>query len=192
MKRTQKREHLIDVAAELFNRLGYHAAGVDHVIAEAGIAKTTLYRHFKSKEELIVAVLRRIDQHFLANMREAVDDTAHEPEQKILATFDFLEGWFKNKSFYGCPFLSAAGEYGDRSNPVFQEAVMHKRLMIAYFEELARAARLNDPRQVAEEIHLLHEGATAVAHINGDPGAARKAKAVAARLIKDARTGDNL
>lgn len=186
MKRAQKREHLIDVAAALFNRLGYHAAGVDYVIAEAGIAKTTLYRHFKSKEELIVAVLRRIDEQFRDDMRRAVDGLAREPRQKILATFDFLEEWFKDRTFYGCPFMGAAGEYGERSSPVFQEAAMHKRLVVAYFEELVRAARLEHPRRLAEEINLLHEGATAVAHITGDPGAAGKAKAVADRLIENA------
>jgi AcrR family transcriptional regulator len=189
MKRTQKREHLIEVATTLFNRLGYRAAGVDQVIAEAGIAKTTLYRHFKSKEELIVAVLRRIDEQFRDDMRQSVDSAASEPKQKLLATFDFLEYWFKDNSFYGCPFMSAAGEYGERQSPVFQESVLHKRLMIAYFEELAWAAKLSDARRVAEEIHLLQEGAIAVAHISDNPSAARKAKTVAARLIEDASFG---
>ncbi len=78
-------------------------------------------------------------------MRQAVDTLAREPKQKLLATFDFLESWFEDQAFYGCPFMSAAGEYGERANPVFQEAMVHKRLMIAYFEELARAAHLNDP-----------------------------------------------
>ena len=183
MKRAQKREHLIDVAAELFNRLGYRAAGVDQVIAEAGIAKTTLYRHFKSKEDLIVAVLRRIDEQYRNDMRQLVDEVAQTPIQKLLVTFDFLEGWFEDRSFYGCPFMSAAGEYSERISPVFQEAVVHKRLVIAYFEELARAANLDDPRRVAEEINLLHEGATAVAHITGDSSVARTAKALARRSI---------
>ncbi len=174
------------VATELFNRLGYHAAGVDRVIAEAGIAKTTLYRHFGSKEGLIVAVLQRIDQQGRDDMRRVVDATTRDPQQKLLATFDYLEGWFKSRSFYGCPFISAAGEYGDRRNPVYQEALLHKRLVIAYFEELARAAELADPARVAEEINLLHEGATAVAHVTGDHSAAAKAKAVAVRIIEDA------
>jgi hypothetical protein len=82
--------------------------------------------------------------------------------------------------------MSAAGEYSERSSAVYHEATMHKRLVTAYFEELARAADLDDPRRVAEEINLLHEGATAVAHITGDPGVARKAKALAATLVKDA------
>ena len=186
MKRAEKREHLIEVATELFNRLGYHAAGVDQVIAEAGIAKTTLYRHFKSKEELIVAVLKRVDAQFREDMRESVDKPGRSPKQRLLATFDFLEDWFKDKSFYGCPFISAAGEYGERQNPVFHEAALHKRLVVAYFEELARAADLNAPQQLAEEINLLHEGAIAVAHVSGDPNAAARAKTMAARLIEDA------
>ena len=191
MKRAEKREHLIEVATELFNRLGYHAAGVDQVIAEACIAKTTLYRHFKSKEELIVAVLRRVDAQFREDMRETVEKLGSSPEQKLLTTFDFLEDWFKDKSFYGCPFISAAGEYGERHSPVFHEAALHKRLVIAYFEELARAADLNAPKQLAEEINLLHEGAISVAHVTGDPNAAARAKAVAAQLIEGAGGGAN-
>ncbi len=190
MKRAEKREHLISIAAELFNRLGYRAAGVDHVIAEAGIAKTTLYRHFKSKEDLIVAVLKRIDEQYREDMRESVDSLAKKPKQKLLVTFDYLESWFKDKSFYGCPFMSAASEYSERHSSVFQESVLHKRLVVVYFEELARAAELNDARRVAEEINLLHEGATAVAHITGDPNAARKAKDAAAKLIENASVRD--
>ncbi|HBA44175.1 MAG TPA: TetR family transcriptional regulator, partial [Alphaproteobacteria bacterium] len=90
MKRAEKRAHLIDVAAELFNRYGYHAAGIDRVIAEAGIAKTTLYRHFKSKEDLIVAALRRMDERFRTEMQQFVAQATPDPKQRILATFDFL------------------------------------------------------------------------------------------------------
>lgn len=183
MKRAQKRDHLIEVATDLFNRHGYHASGIDRVIAEAGIAKTTLYRHFRTKEDLIVAVLQRIDAQYREEMRAAVDRLAREPKQKLLASFDVLEDWFRGNSFYGCPFMSAASEYNVRTSPVFQVVVLHKRLMIAYFEELARAAGFDEPARIGEEINLLHEGATAVAQVNGDPSTARRAKAMAARLI---------
>jgi AcrR family transcriptional regulator len=156
------------------------------VIAESGIAKTTLYRHFKTKEELIVAVLQRIDTKYREDMRQAVEGRTHNPKQKLLATFDVLEEWFRGKSFYGCPFMSAASEYNMRNSPVFQEVVLHKRLMIAYFEELARGAGLAEPTQIGAEINLLHEGATAVAQVSGDPATARRAKAVAKRLIEAA------
>lgn len=189
MKRAEKREHLVETATALFRRLGYHAVGVDQVIAEAGIAKTTLYRHFGSKEELIVAVLRKIDDAYRADMRRAVDRRARDPKQKLLATFDFLEDWFRDRSFHGCPFISAASEYSEHRSAIFREAMMHKRLVVAYFEELAHAAQLGDPKRVADEINLLHEGATAVAHISGAPDAAQKARAIAARLIAEAGGG---
>jgi AcrR family transcriptional regulator len=167
MKRAEKRAHLVEVAAQLFNRAGYHAAGVDRVIAEAGIAKTTLYRHFKSKDDLIVAVLVRVDEQFREDMRRTVDALASDPRRKLLATFDFLAAWFKTETFHGCPFMSAAGEYSERTSPVFQESITHKRLVLAYFEELAHAAGHSEPKRMAQEINLLHEGATAVAHISG-------------------------
>ncbi len=134
-------------------------------------------------------MLKRVDAQFREDMRESVDKPGRSPKQKLLATFDFLEDWFKDKSFYGCPFISAAGEYGERQNPVFHEAALHKRLVVAYFEELARAADLSAPQQLAEEINLLHEGAIAVAHVSGDPNAAARAKTMAARLIEDAGGG---
>jgi len=186
MKRAEKREHLVEVATELFNRCGYHASGVDQVIADSGIAKTTLYRHFRTKEDLIVAVLQRIDVQYREGMRVAVDRLARKPIDKLLATFDVLEDWFRGKTFYGCPFMSAASEYNVRNSPVFQEVVLHKRLMIAYFEELARAAGLSEPARIAAQINILHEGATAVVQINGDPAMARLAKAIATQLVEAA------
>ncbi len=187
MKRAEKREHLIDVAASLFNRLGYHAVGIDLVIAEAGIAKTTLYRHFKSKEELIVAVLKRVDARFRERMRATVEASSKPKGGKLLSTFDFLETWFKDENFHGCPFISAAGEFGDQPSVVFQEAAMHKRLVIAFLEELARADGLSNPHNLAEEVNLLHEGATAVAFITGDATSATRAKGVAVKLIRHAQ-----
>ena len=186
MQRARKREHLIEVATDLFNRCGYHASGVDRVIAEAGIAKTTLYRHFRSKDDLIVAVLQRIDRQYREGMREAVDARTRDAREKLLVSFDVLEEWFRRKTFYGCPFMSAASEYNVRGSAVFQAALLHKRLMIAYFEELARAAGLAEPARIGEQINLLHEGATAVAQINGDPATARLAKTMAASLLEAA------
>ncbi len=187
MKRTEKREHLIDVASRIFNRLGYHGAGIDQVIAESGIAKTTLYRYFESKEDLIVAVLRRIDEQYRDQMRQTVDKLAPSLKDKLITTFDFLETWFSDNEFYGCPFMSAAAEYSDRLSPVFMEASTHKRLVLTYFEELARAGEFNDPKRIANEVNLLHEGATAIAHITGDPQEAIRAKCIAQTLIDGSR-----
>lgn len=185
MKRAEKREHLLNVATELFNQFGYHGVGIDLIIAESGIAKTTLYRHFQTKEDLIVAVLNRIGERFRKSMRQTVDELAKLPEEKLFHVFDVLENWFKQDNFYGCPFISAMGEYGDRKNPIFQEAVLHKRLMLAYFAELARLANLSDPDSAAEIVNLLYEGAIASAKLSGDATVAQQAKAVTKQLFKD-------
>ena len=107
----------------------------------------------------------------------------------MLATFDYLESWFDRGEFFGCPFMSAASEYNDRSDAVFQEARQHKRLMLAYFEELARATDAADPRALAEAINLLHEGAVAVMHISREKSAAARAQEAARVLIGEARAG---
>ena len=178
------RDHLLDTAIEVFNRHGYHAAGVDLLIAEAGVAKTTLYRHFRTKEELIVAALERLDERGRAAMRAFVEAAADEPEGRLLATFDFLEAWFRQKDFRGCPFISAACEHSEEPNAVFQAAMLHKRLVLAYFEELCHAARLVAAKRVADTINLLHEGATAVALVNRTSEPARAAKEIAANLLR--------
>lgn len=183
MRRSLKRQQLLDIAIGLFNERGYHASGIDLILEEAGIAKTTLYRHFKTKDDLIVAALRTIDQRYRDDMRSFVDKRTEKPEEKLLATFNYLESWFKKKTFYGCAFVSAAGEFSDEGSVIFQEAATHKRLVLAYFEELARLANLKNPKELAEEINLLHEGATAVAHISRKHKAAQTARKIAQKLI---------
>lgn len=183
MKRAEKRDHLVAIAAALFNKAGFHGTGIDQIVEAAGIAKTTLYRHFNSKEELIVAALRRIDHRYREDMRRAVDQASADGADRLLATFDFLEEWFEAKTFHGCPFVNAAAEYGDRSNAIFQEAQMHKRLVVAYLEELARAAGIGEPTRIAEWVNLLHEGATSIAHVTGRAQAASEARSIAATLI---------
>jgi len=182
MKRAEKKGHLVDVAIEMFNKYGYHAVGVDSIIAESGVAKTTLYRHFETKELLIAAALRKIDEQFRIDLRQFSEQLTTDPLGQLLASFDFLEVWFSTKTFYGCPFIKAAGEYND-TNQIFQEVILHKRLIIAYFEEKIRAAGLPNPEKLAGEINLLHEGAIALAQVTRDSSAAQKAKAVAVKIL---------
>lgn len=183
MRRAEKKDFLIDTAIRLFNRHGYHATGVDRLMEETGISKATLYRHFASKEELIVAALAKVDEQARDELRKFAEAASDDPRQRILATFDQLAIWLAEDEFKGCPFIAAAGEYGEPSDPVFQQARLHKRLSLAYFEELAHAARLADAKGVALEIALLHEGAIAFAMVLGAQGVAARAKAMAARLI---------
>jgi AcrR family transcriptional regulator len=183
MRRSQIRDHLLETALRLFNQHGYHATGIDLIIAEAGVAKTTLYRHFETKEDLILAALEQRDERDRDAMRAFVEQRASDPVERLLVTLDFLEALFHDERFRGCIFVSAAGEHKDTSNPVFRAAVMHKRLVLAYFEELAHAARFAEPKRIAAEINLLHEGAIAVAQMTRTAEPARQAKRMAAQLL---------
>lgn len=183
MRRSEIRDHLLDTALRLFNQHGYHATGIDLIIAEARVAKTTLYRHFETKEDLILAALERRDEEDRNAMRAFVEQHTSDPVKRLLATFDFLETTLSDKQFRGCIFVSAAGEHKDGVNPVFRAALMHKRLVLAYFEELAHAARFAGPKRIATEINLLHEGAMAVAQMSRIAEPARQAKRMAGQLL---------
>lgn len=190
MRRADKRNHLIDIATRLFNRHGYHATGIDAVLAEAGIAKTTLYRHFESKEELIIAALAKADDDAREEMRRFVEKVSDDPRERLLATFGQLELWLQDCEFKGCPFVAAAGEFGTDKSPVFLQVRLHKRLYLAFFEELVRAAQLPDPKRLAVQIMILHEGVVAYAQVLGTAGVVATARAAAERLIASAGSGN--
>lgn len=183
MPRPAKRDELIDLSMSVFNRHGYHASGVDRIMEQTGIAKTTLYRHFRSKEDLIVAALAKVDERFRDEMRAYVERASADPSERLLATFGQLDIWLTDCEFRGCPFISAAGEYRDPNDPVFQQVRLHKRLTLAYFEELVRAAALPDPKVLAQQLMILHEGAIAYAQVLGAEGATDAARRAADRLI---------
>lgn len=181
--RPSKKEHLVKTAANLFNRNGFHATGIDMILSEAGVAKMTLYNNFPSKDALIVAALDRRNADHLKWLRETVEAKAVTPAGRLLALFDALDDWFSNEDFHGCPFLKASGEYEDRNDPVHKAALNHKGQLLSFIRELADQATAPDPVKLAGEIYLLMEGATTVAQLTGDLSTARRAKAAAENLI---------
>jgi AcrR family transcriptional regulator len=182
MARPSKRDELIDAAIRLFNQHGYQATGVDRLMEETGIAKTTLYRHFGSKEDLIVAALAKVDEGARDEMRAYVEAASDDPKERILATFGQLDLWIRDPEFRGCPFMAAAAEFGGGADPVSQQVRLHKRLYLAYFEELVRAAKIPEPKLVARQLVMLHEGAIAFAMVMGPDGVAADARKLAERL----------
>lgn len=178
-----RREHLIETASELFNRNGFHATGIDRIIAEAGVAKMTLYNHFRSKDELILAVLRRRDEAFRHWFTREVDRRAKAPLDKLRVVFDVLESWFDSKEFRGCIFINAGAESGAGDSMIRSAASEHKRLIIRYLEALARDAGLKNPDGLAAGLAMLMDGATVMAQLGGSSEPARTAKQSALCLI---------
>ena len=181
-----RRELLIDTALELFYREGFHATGVDRILAEAGVAKMTLYKHFKSKDELILAALRRRDERFRDWFMREVERRARTPRERLLVCFDVLGEWCSGRDFSGCMFINAAAEFGRQDNPAHALSAEHKRLLLDYLKTLARAAEAREPEALARRLGILLEGAIVMAHVCGDRSAAQDAKAAAETLIDEA------
>jgi len=183
-----RRDDLVETALKLFYAGGFKATGIDKILEESGVAKMTLYNHFRSKDELILAVLHRRDEQFRNWMMGEMDKVSADPRARLLAMFDALETWFEGRAFkglgfHGCAFINAAGEFGDHAHPAHRAAAEHKRSILKYLERLCSEAGAPDPAKLAEQLALLKEGAIATAHVRCMPDAAQIAKEMAARMI---------
>lgn len=191
MAKSSKREQLIQAALELFLRQGFHAVGVDAIAERAGITKKTLYHHFKSKDELILAVLRYRDERFRNDFMRSVEARAESPAGRLLAVFDVAEEWFKQDDFYGCPFVGAMQEYPDPGTPIRHICREAKGLVHDYIKGLAEKAQVEQPGTLAEQLGLLLEGAITMALFNNSASCAVQAKKAAATLIQNSLAAVN-
>jgi AcrR family transcriptional regulator len=180
------RDRLIDTAIALFNRHGFHATGVDRIVAVAKVAKKTLYAHFPSKEDLILAALSRKRAAFADRFLPAVLASSGQPRDRLLSLFELAKSWFSDPDFYGCLFINAAVEYSEPGHPINACAREFKTLLRGFAREQAIAGGAADPDALADQIALLFEGATTVAQVQGRPDAATTAKTIAALLIDQA------
>ncbi len=183
---SSKREHLIETALDLFCRDGFHATGIDKILAESGVAKMTLYKHFKSKDELILAALRRRDETFRNGFMRDIERLGKTPRERLLAIFDVLEEWFRGRGFSGCTFINASAEFASPDDPIHAAAAEHKRLVLAYMVELTTAAEARDPDALAQGLMLLMEGAVVMAYVAGQSDSAAQARKTAKILLADA------
>ncbi|MCP9930111.1 TetR/AcrR family transcriptional regulator [Cyanobium sp. AMD-g] len=185
-----KRDALLDTAEGLFARHGYRAVGIDTVLAEAGVAKMTLYKHFRSKEELIAAVLERRSNAIAAVLAKRIAAAPEEPGARLLAVFDWLEQAVRSPQFHGCLFIKAASEYPAAEDLPRQAAEAFKEGCRDLLEGLCRDLAVADPEGLARQLQLLFEGALVVAFLQRTPLAAADARRAAEALLASApRTG---
>lgn len=185
MSERSRRDQLIETALDLFSRGGFQAVGIDRLLSEAGVAKMTLYKHFRSKDELILAVLRVRDERWRAWFTHAVESKATEPRGRLLAVFDALAEWFAEPDFRGCLFVNAVAELGGSDEAACALAIEHKRYVTGYLRGLAEAAGARDADALARAMALLVEGATVTAQICRLPSVAADAKRAAEVLLAE-------
>lgn len=183
-KEVAPKDKVFQTAARLFYQSGYRAIGVDTIAAESGIGKMTLYRHFPSKNDLIVAYLKDSDAFFWAGF-EQITKNAATPRDKLLAFFEALQGYVTTPACYGCPFLNVATEYPETNYPGHQAAIEHKQSVRARFRQLAKEAGAKKPDTLADQLFLLMDGAYMASRMYGAKNPASHL-AEAARVLIDA------
>ena len=177
------RERIDRVAYELFSRRGIRGVGIDAVIAESGVAKMTLYRHYPSKEKLALAFLQRREELWTrAWLQDEVERRARAPGDRLLAIFDVFDKWFRHADFEGCSFINVLLETDNRASPVRIATVHHLEVIRNFLRQLARDGDVIDADGFARQWHILMKGSI-VAAAEGDKDAARRAKELGVLLL---------
>src|SRR3954471_8313621 len=140
-------DRLLATATRLFCRHGINATGIDKILAEAGVAKMTLYNQFGSKEGLVFAVLEREGEAWRAWFQTAVDQLGGTPRDKLVGIFDVLENWFKQEGFYGCAFINAVAEHNKEDPRIRTLAQAHKKKVLGHHPVAGRTGRGTRPRR---------------------------------------------
>ncbi|MHC5539652.1 TetR/AcrR family transcriptional regulator [Singulisphaera rosea] len=179
------KQRILDTADRLFYAEGTRAVGIDRIIAESGVAKMTLYSHFRSKDDLILAVLLFREVQFTAWFTEAIERNAQAEGGRIGTLFGALKEWFETPTFRGCAFINASVELADPAHPGFAFARQHKQRFRAFLagfieESLGRAAA-----QFAPAVAMLIEGAIVTAVLQGSSEPADVARDAALRLVSE-------
>lgn len=178
------RERILATAYELFTQHGVMAVGVDRIVAEAGVAKTTLYRHFGSKDGLAVAVLHRHEQLWTRNWLEPeVARLARSPGREPLAIFDALEEWFVQADYEGCFFINSLLETRDPSSPVHKAAVAAIERVYQVVERLLDEAGFVQTETLAHQIQIIMRGCI-VAAVEGHLDAGKHGRLAVQRLLE--------
>jgi AcrR family transcriptional regulator len=177
-------ERLLNAAYELFSKRGIQAVGTDEVIERAGVAKATLYRHFATKNDLVLAVLQRREELWTHGLIEAQSALrGNTPEEQLLAIFDVMHDWFQLRDGYeGCSFINVLLELGVE-HPAGQACVAHIDHVRDIVRGRAIAAGLTDVEGFASSWHILMKGAIILAEV-GDLDAALRAQRMARSLIE--------
>jgi len=180
------RDRLLDTAAELFYREGVRAVGVDLVVERTGVAKTSLYRHFPSKDDLVVAVLERDDENYWAHWDLIAERPTLNPKTELLAHVEWISKYIGRPEFRGCAFLNAATEFPSAAHAARQIALRHKTELRRRLHGLSQRLGVTNPDELADQLVLLIDGAYVNGQLSGKRGPVQALLSAAMVLIETA------
>ena len=174
----------MDSADVLFYERGINTVGVNELVEHAGVAKTSLYLHFSSKDELAAAYLQRRLDSGQADLDRRMERVRGAPAERIVALFKILSAWMAGPTFRGCPFINAAAEFPQADHPVHKVIAEHRTRTLARFRTLADdVGPPEDAEALAKSLMLLYDGALVAADLGSAKDAGRSVVATVRRLV---------
>jgi AcrR family transcriptional regulator len=181
---TDTRQRLIEAATQRFYKDGFRNTGIDAILTDVGISKTAFYKHFESKDALMVGVLDHVDGFLQQQFRQMVKDRGgRSAPGQLRAMIDVVQQIIDDDGFHGCIFVNAVMEFPLPHDPVHQAAMRHKRAIEDFVFELAERAGAKSPAALAQELCLVIEGAYVTRSVTSDPGTIAIARRLADHVI---------
>ena len=188
MQKSVLHQKIITTAGELFYTNGYHATGVNEIISKCGIAKATLYSHFKSKEDICIAYLTQRHEQFMGDLKNHVKGSKI-GKNRLLAIFDYLTDIYRGDSFFGCWALKILGELSAKQERIFSTIQKHKKELLLYLGELVFENASNvskaEIERVSGGIYMLYDSAITEAYLHKNAWPIYLAKTIAPSLFSD-------
>jgi AcrR family transcriptional regulator len=178
------REKILVTASNLFESRGIQASGVDTIIAEAGIAKATLYKHYPSKNLLVTAYLRDKSDRFYEWLNSRLVSKKENSVEILITLCELVEQWIMTPEFHGLPFHIASVEFPNPDHPINQYSAVLAVELQGYLAKIAATAGAKDPEALGQQLTILFEGAALVERLSPGAGAAKRAKNAAITLIR--------
>lgn len=177
------RQQILETALQLFYQKGTQNVGINEVVAKSGVAKRTLYRHFSSKDDLILKVIQHRAKEWIGWFEEAATNEGTTAKEQLLGSFDVLQGWYSAPDFRGCPFINVVLEIADASHPAHEVSVQLRESIRTYVMKLASEAGVRNPDLFSQQYLLLIGGTSLMATIEGNPVGAQYARDALSVLI---------
>jgi AcrR family transcriptional regulator len=191
-QRGSARERILETAYDLFSQHGIRAVGIDRIISESGVAKMSLYRNFRSKDELVLAFLAERERRWTKDWLQAEAERRGETgADRLLAIFDVFDEWFRQPDFEGCSFINVMLEFAEADHPVRRASAAHLATIRSCVREFAERADVEDPEALASEWHILMKGSI-VAAGEGDRDAAKRARRIGELLLASEGAADSV
>ncbi|UOQ50456.1 TetR/AcrR family transcriptional regulator [Gracilibacillus caseinilyticus] len=181
MRRSAKKEALLEVAERLFYEHGFRGVGLKQIINEANVASMTLYNHFSSKENLVEEVLKQREERYWSYLDSHVEMDSDSP---FILVVEAHGRWLKEESYKGDMFIRAIEDYAGSDNEIENIARGHKSKLLHYFQQLAQKKKIDNERDLANQFILLLEGTTSMTTLIGAEKATEYSIAMARTLVQ--------